>query len=114
MKNLKRTVRRYGKPLGHRKGVSGSELLGYIDARFQIYLPSYLWVLQNKANSLVDEIKTLAKEKNVVLLDYDTNVDCLNEKKPISHASLIKFYIEGNYPTMGEYREQDGQLLFDF
>lgn len=28
MKNLKRTVRRYGKPLGHRKGVHGTELLG--------------------------------------------------------------------------------------
>ena len=29
MKNIKRTVRRFGKPLGHRKGVNGTELLGY-------------------------------------------------------------------------------------
>ena len=30
MKNIKRTVRRFGKPLGHRKGVYGKELSGYI------------------------------------------------------------------------------------
>ena len=36
MKNIKRTVRRFGKPLGHRKGVKGTELLGYIEARKQI------------------------------------------------------------------------------
>ena len=36
MKGIKRTVRKYGKPLGHRKGVYGTELLGYIDARKQI------------------------------------------------------------------------------
>ena len=30
MKNIKRTVRRFGKPLGHRKGVNGTELLGYM------------------------------------------------------------------------------------
>lgn len=29
MKNIKRTVRRFGKPLGHRKGVYGTELLDY-------------------------------------------------------------------------------------
>ena len=31
MKNIKRTVRRFGKPLGHRKGVNGTELLGYVE-----------------------------------------------------------------------------------
>ena len=41
MKNIKRTVRRFGKPLGHRKGVHGTELLGYIEARKQIYIPTY-------------------------------------------------------------------------
>lgn len=36
MKNIKRTIRKYGKPLEHRKGVNGKELLGYIEARKQI------------------------------------------------------------------------------
>ena len=41
MKGLKRTVRKYGRPLGHRKGVDGEELLSYLEARRLIYIPSY-------------------------------------------------------------------------
>ena len=36
MKNIKRSVRKNGRPLGHRKGVNGNELLNYIEARKQI------------------------------------------------------------------------------
>ena len=98
MKNLKRTVRKYGPCLGHRKGTNGEELLGYIEARKQIYLPCYKWVLENKLQKLVTAIRVISKHKPVVLLDYNTNPDVNNPKKPLSHASLIKAYIEGNYP----------------
>lgn len=95
MKGLKRTVRRFGRPLGHQKGVDGKELLGYIEARKMIYLPSYRWVLENK---VVDIIERLKHESNygrmIVLLDYDTNADVDNTQKPLSHASLIKAFIE--------------------
>ncbi len=57
MKNLKRTVRRYGKPLGHRKGVHGTELLGYIEARKEIYLPAYRWVLENKVADIIERLR---------------------------------------------------------
>ena len=36
--------------------------------------------------------------KTIVLLDYDTNEDVENAKKPLSHASLIKAYVDGVYP----------------
>ena len=98
MKNLKRTVRKYGPCLGHRKGVHGEELLGYIEARKQIYLPCYKWILENKLKKLVTAIRIISKNKPVVLLDYNTNPDVNNPKKALSHASLIKAYIEGNYP----------------
>ena len=98
MKNLKRTVRKYGPCLGHRKGVHGEELLGYIEARKQIYLPCYKWVLENKLKKFVTAIRIISKNKPVVLLDYNTNPDVNNPKKALSHASLIKAYIEGNYP----------------
>ena len=98
MKNLKRTVRMYGPCLGHRKGVYGEELLGYIEARKLIYLPCYKWVLENKLKKLVTAIRIISKNKPVVLLDYNTNPDVNNPKKALSHASLIKAYIEGNYP----------------
>ena len=98
MKNIKRTVRRFGKPLGHRKGVNGSELLGYIEARKQIYIPTYKWVLENKVAGIIERLREASKTKTIVLLDYDTNSDVENAKKPLSHASLIKAYVEGTYP----------------
>jgi hypothetical protein len=98
MKNIKRTVRRFGKPLGHRKGVNGSELLGYIEARKQIYIPTYKWVLENKVAGIIERLREASKTKTIVLLDYDTNSDVENAKKPLSHASLIKAYAEGLYP----------------
>lgn len=98
MKNLKRTTRKYGHCLGHRKGVHGEELLGYIEARKLIYLPCYKWVLENKLQKLVAAVRIISKNKPVVLLDYNTNPDVNNPKSPLSHASLIKAYIEGNYP----------------
>ena len=98
MKNIKRTVRRFGKPLGHRKGVYGTELLGYIEARKQIYIPTYKWVLENKVAWIIEKLREASKTKTIVLLDYDTNADVENAKKPLSHASLIKAYVEGIYP----------------
>ncbi len=98
MKNIKRTVRRFGKPLGHRKGVKGTELLGYIEARKQIYIPTYRWVLENKVSHIIERLREASKTKTIVLLDYDTNADVENTKKPLSHASLIKAFVDGIYP----------------
>lgn len=98
MKGLKRTVRRFGKPLGHRKGVHGKELLSYIEARKQIYIPTYKWMLENKVYNIIERLREASKTKTIVLLDYDTNADVENAKKPLSHASLIKAYAEGIYP----------------
>jgi hypothetical protein len=41
MTHLKGSVRAYGRVLGHRKGVDGSMLLDYAEARRLIYLPTY-------------------------------------------------------------------------
>lgn len=98
MSNMKRTVRKYGKPLGHRKGVNGTELLGYIEARHLIYLPAYKWVLENKVKHIIDRLREASKTKTIVLLDYATNCDVDDPSKPLSHAFLIKAYIEGLYP----------------
>lgn len=107
MRGLKRTVRKYGKPLGHRKGVNGTELLGYVEARKQIYIPTYKWVLENKVKDIIDRLREASKTKTIVLLDYDTNADVDNPNKPLSHASLIKAYAEGIYPY-GDKVEETG------
>ena len=101
MKNLKRTVKRFGKPLGHRKGVLGTELLNYLDARMLIYLPLYKWVLDNidEVQKVVCKIKERSQLHDIVFLDYNTNINVRDISAPLSHAALIKLYIEGEYPS---------------
>ena len=96
MKGMKRTTTKFGQCLGHRKGLHGEELLEYIEARKLIYLPCYNWVLENKLQKLVTVVRIISKHKPVVLLDYNTNADVNNPHSALSHASLIKAYIEGN------------------
>lgn len=101
MKGLKRTVRRFGTPLGHRKGAYGNELLGYAEARMMIYLPTYKWVLDNVdyVHNTVMKIKEQSQIQDIVFLDYDTSTDVYDTSKPLSHANLVKLYIEENYPS---------------
>lgn len=102
MQNLKRTVRRFGEIKGHRKGVTGTEVLGYSEARKLIYLPTYKWVLDNKLGNEIGRIREMAKTSTVILLDYATNGDVENTASALSHAALIKAYIEGNYPVYAQ------------
>ena len=104
MKGLKRTVRRFGPPLGHQKGVYSTELLNYFDARMLIYLPTYKWVLDNvpRVHNIVMRIAERAKDHDIVLLDYNTNEDFRDISSPLSHAGLVKLYIEGCYPSSNE------------
>ena len=97
MRNIKRTTRRFGIPIGHRYGVNSSKILSYIDARKKIYIPTYFWVLKNKVFPLIEELYHISQTKDIVLLDYDTNNDVENPSKPLSHASLIKRFIEENF-----------------
>ena len=100
MRDLKRTVRKYGMPKGHRKGAYGKELLSYFEARMLIYLPTYKWVLDNvpEVHHVIERIQKQSKIQDIVLLDYNTNSDFRDISKPLSHAGLVKLYIEGNYP----------------
>lgn len=99
MTGVKRTVRKYGNVLGHQKGINSNELLNYIDARLLIYLPSYKWILENvpKVVEIIERIKQKSITNDIVFLDYTTNIDIYNIKKPLSHAGLVKLYIEGKY-----------------
>ena len=99
MKGIKRSVRRFGKVLGHRAGLSSNTLLSYGEARQSIYLPCYHWVLQKCLHELLAELKQLASTRTVVLLDYQTNSDVEDLSKPLSHAALIKRYLEDDWPA---------------
>ena len=100
MKGIKRTVRRFGRPLGHQYGVYSSKLLSYNEAKSLIYLPSYKYVLENipDVQHSIKRIAEAAKDKTIILLDYNVNPDNADSSKPLSHAELIKMFIEGRYP----------------
>ena len=106
MVGLKRTISRYGHPLGHQKGINSKELLDYFEARMLLYLPSYRWVLENvpEVVDIIERIKQRNITNDIVFLDYNTNIDFCNISSPISHAGLIKLYIEDSYPdSNGQY-----------
>lgn len=98
MKNIKRTVRTHGRVLGHQKGVYSSEILDYVSAKHEIYIPVFKWVLENKVGSIIERLKNASIDKTIVLLDYNTCCDVDSDTKPLSHAYLIKAFVEGLYP----------------
>lgn len=98
MKNIKRTVRTHGSVLGHQKGVYSSEILDYLTAKHEIYIPAFKWVLENKVAYIIERLKNASIDKTIVLLDYNTCCDVDSTTKPLSHAYLIKAFVEGLYP----------------
>lgn len=99
MKGLKRSVRKYGRCLGHRDGLAGQTLLGYIAARRAIYLPTYKFVLEHRLQPELAELRRLAATTDVVLLDFATNTDVDDPAKPLSHAGLVMHHVNGTWPA---------------
>jgi hypothetical protein len=100
MECIKRTVRKFGKPIGHRFGIGSDRLLDYKTARQEIYLRAYAWILDNKVNNILLALEYFAKRQDLVLLDYNTNEDIENYKQPLSHAGLVKRYLLKKYPEL--------------
>ena len=98
MKGIKRTVRKHGRVLGHRKGVHGTEILGYVEAKHQIYIPAYRWMLEYRAMDIIERLRKASETQTIVLLDYNTCCNVDDETKPLSHAYLVKAHAEGLYP----------------
>lgn len=99
MKGLKRTVRQFGKPLGHQKGLLSKELLDYESARKEIFIPTYRWMLEHKVMAIIERLRKASNAgKTIILLDYNSSTDVDDLSKPLSHAYLVKAYAEGLYP----------------
>jgi hypothetical protein len=99
MSGIKRGGKSRGAVRGHRFGVGSDILLGYRDARLRIYLPAYKWVLENRLVAQVEVLGRQLAETSLVLLDYETNLDVDDLSRPLSHAALIKYHLEGCWPT---------------
>jgi hypothetical protein len=97
-----RGLKRRGHILGHREGVEGERLLSYVEARRLLYLPTYRWVIEH---CLQEELGTLIRLRagglTLVLLDYTTNGFVESEGEPLSHAMLLKHYIDARWILAG-------------
>lgn len=71
-----------------------------------IYLPTYKWVLDNvpSVQHTLTRIKQQLCKSDIVLLDYNMG-DYEDYSKPLSHARLVKLYIEGEYPVFEEQKK---------
>ena len=98
MSGIKRGGKSRGAVHGHRFGLGSKVLLGYREARMTIYLPAYKWVLENRLSAQVEELRRIATDKDIVLLDYETNGDVDDLSSPLSHAALVKFHLENCWP----------------
>ena len=100
MTGIKRGGRSRGAVRGHRFGVGSEVLFGYRDARHLIYLPAYRWVLEHRLTTEVEALRRLAVAGPLVLLDYETNADVENTSRRLSHAALIKYHLQGAWPSL--------------
>lgn len=94
-RNLKRSIRKHGRILGHR-WIKTGEILDYYQARLKIYLPAY-WGMLKYVPAVQGSLKLIhdkSLEGDVVLLDYNVNSTFTDISRPIAHAGLIKMYIE--------------------
>lgn len=98
MRDIKRSGRSRGAVRGHRFGTESAELLGYRDARYRIYLPAYRFVLETKLVREVEQLRAELHLRPVVLLDYETNEDVDDLSRPLSHAALVKQFVNGTWP----------------
>jgi hypothetical protein len=95
MKGLKRPAGgKRGRVQGHRK-MDDKTLLDYRTARQLIYVPTYIWLLENRLAAEVQRLRAILRTRDLVLLDHDVNEDIDDLSRPLSHASLIKRYILG-------------------
>ena len=71
------------------------KLINYATARREIYKPAYEYMLRWCCREETNYLTYLNEHnKTIVLLDYNTNCDINNLSSPLSHASLIKEFVE--------------------
>ncbi len=81
-----------GKPSGH---LLGDRLLGVVEARRRIYVPTYEWMLANRVDpALIEQFVDRAFE-GVAQFFHDTgdNGDVGNTNEPLAHAAVLVQYV---------------------
>ena len=95
---FERTPRkRAGRVEGHQYG---QEVLGYQEARRQIYLPAYTYHVVNNALDVVkDNLEVRLQQGTVTFYDVESNGDINDLSRPYAHASLLSNLLDVLLPA---------------
>lgn len=95
-----------GNLVGFRQGFYNNYIMDIEEARRKILIPMYRWILEQKTYCIIEYLRKIAEQQDIVILDDSINCEITNTNAPISYAWLIKSYIEGLYPyeDVYEYR----------
>lgn len=96
-----------------RKGIGINEYYTYEEARSEILLPTYRWMLENKAFDIICQLREYnEKGGTIVFIDKTTNTDIADVSQPLSFAFLLKAYIECTFPYEDAMEEYEGHKCF--
>jgi hypothetical protein len=79
-------------------GANAATILSVREARYQLYLPAYRWVLDNCLEAELPLLRLIHPTKTIILLDYATNPDPDDITQPLSSAALLAKYLEDQWP----------------
>jgi hypothetical protein len=85
-------AKRGGKPSGHK---FGKKELGIVEARRRIYIPTYVWMLENciEPKLLEELIATALSGVTQHIHDVGDNGDANDANQPLAHAAVLVQYI---------------------
>jgi hypothetical protein len=85
-------AKRGGKPSGH---LFGKKLLGIVEARRRIYIPTYEWLLDNRISHHFFEhlIATARSGVTQFIHDVGDNGDVNDTSQPLAHAAVLVQYL---------------------
>ncbi len=83
---------------GFRRDSYSNTIYDYLEARKKLFIPTYRWMLEYNAAKIIKEMRRANQDKTLVLYGIEDNYKIENLDKPLSHAFLIKAYVEGLAP----------------
>lgn len=82
-----RPHKKKGKPEGH---LYGKEVIAYVDARKNIYVPAYIYhAINNALPKAWPDLEQMLKDGNAVLHDVETNGSIENPMRPLAHSAIL-------------------------
>lgn len=85
----------------------GEKEIELVPARFHIYVPAYLFLLERLVPDPVFEelVSGIRSGRKIVFFDWDSSGDIFNEKESFSHSSLLAAYFNGTLEEFFFYRK---------